>query len=102
MPISPIGNVIYANQQAPMVSLVHQNAQMQTQLQSFFAQELFKEREDQVQAVAEAKDSDAVDPDRHFEGQEFAHEERKEKKEKPHEEPIKEHHSSLYLLDVKV
>lgn len=101
MAVSPVGGMIYTNQQAPAVSLMHQNVQMRSELQSFFAQELFKEKELEVQAVAEAKDSDAVEADREFLGEGEAQE--REKKEKEERQPTKSEHSGgLHILDIKV
>ena len=101
MAISPVGGVIYANQQmagiAGEVGAVHNRFELQTLAAAALASEQKKE----VQEVRPAEENKAVDPNREHTKEQAEQEERRSSDEE-HPEPEETPAKTLHLLDVKV
>lgn len=64
MAVTPLGNVIYTNQNTPVASSVQQANQQRLDFQNVIASELAKDEEDKVQETAPPEEPHALDPDR--------------------------------------
>ena len=101
MAISPVGGVIYANQQMAGIAAEVGAVQNRFELQSLAAAALANEQKREVQEVRPAEEIQRIDPDREHQREQADQEERRASdEEQPHKEetPVK----SLHLLDVKV
>ena len=101
MAISPVGGVIYANQQMAGIAGEVGAIQNRLELQALAAQALSKEQKKAVQEVRPTEENKAVDSNREHTKEQAEQEERRSSDEEhpPNEEvPVK----SLHLLDVKV
>ncbi|MDD4854354.1 MAG: hypothetical protein PHQ22_06905 [Sulfuricurvum sp.] len=101
MAISPVGGVIYANQQMAGIAGEVGAVQNRFELQALAAQALSREQKKEVQEVRPAEETKNVDPNREHTKEQAEQEERRSSdKEHPQNEetPVK----SLHLLDVKV
>ncbi|PIE74053.1 MAG: hypothetical protein CSA19_01635 [Deltaproteobacteria bacterium] len=67
MAVTPLGNIIYANQNTPAVSSVQQANQQRLDFQNVLAHELAKEEEDEIQESAPPEEPHKLDPDRKHE-----------------------------------
>ncbi len=101
MAISPVGGVIYANQQmagiAGEVGAVHNRFE----LQALAAQALAQAQKKEVQEVRPAEETKNVDPNREHTKEQAEQEERRSKDEE-HSKNEEAPQKSLHLLDVKV
>ena len=107
MAISPLGGVIYTNQNTPVVSHAHQLEQGKALLQNYVAAEIEKEKEARIEETRPAEEISAIKPDEEHEkdkhDQEQENEEEQEKKLKQRDEEQRLRPSSQHsLLDVKV
>lgn len=101
MSISPVGGVIYANQQMAGIAAEVGAANNRTELQALAAQNLAQIQKREVQEVRPTEENQNVDPDREHQREQADQEERRASEEFPDEE---EHipPKSLHILDVKV
>ena len=101
MAISPVGNVIFVNQQTVSASSIQGNQNTRFDLQNVAAQSAVNEKEQEIQEVRPTEENHEVDPDREHQREEKDQEQkRSEKKEGDSEEEKGE--ESLYRLDIKV
>jgi hydroxylamine reductase (hybrid-cluster protein) len=101
MGISPVGGVIYANQQMAGIASEVGAANNRLELQALAAAAVASEQKKEIQEVRPAEENQNVDADREHNKEQAEQEERRASKEEhaPKEEvSIK----SLHLLDVKV
>ena len=101
MAISPVGGVIYANQQMAGIAAEVGAVQNRFELQALAAQALSREQKKEVQEVRPAEETKGVDPNREHTKEQAEQEERRSSDEehpKNEEAPAK----SFHLLDVKV
>lgn len=101
MAISPVGGVIYANQQMAGIAGEVGAVQNRFELQALAAQALSRDQKKEVQEVRPAEETKNVDPNREHTKEQAEQEERRSSDEehpKKEEMPVK----SLHLLDVKV
>lgn len=101
MAISPVGGVIYANQQMAGVAAEVGAANNRFELQALAAQALSQNQKKEVQEIRPTEENENVDPDREHQREQAEQEERRASEEFPDEEeniPKK----PLHILDVKV
>lgn len=101
MSITPVGGVIYANQQMAGIAAEVGAQQNRTELQALAAQTLASAQKKAIQEVRPAEENQNVDPDREHQREQADQEERRASEEFPDEE---EHipKKSSHLLDIKV
>ncbi|HEX5710258.1 MAG TPA: hypothetical protein VFX68_02845 [Sulfuricurvum sp.] len=101
MAISPVGGVIYANQQMAGIAAEVGAVQNRFELQSLAAAAQANAQKKEVQEVRPAEEIQRVDSNREHTKEQAEQEERRSSEEEhPHKEetPVK----SLHILDVKV
>ncbi|MDR3347574.1 MAG: hypothetical protein LBN32_03070 [Helicobacteraceae bacterium] len=98
MSVTPIGGVIYANQNTPAVSQVQQQAQGRMDFQNMMTAQVAEGDHTLVEQTRPAEESADVNPDREHERQEADEREAKRKKKL---EAAREK-SEERLLDIKV
>jgi len=101
MAISPVGGVIYANQQMSGIAAEVGAVQNRFELQAIAAQALARDQKKEVQEVRPTEENKGVDPNREHTKEQAEQEERRSSDEEhPQSEelPVK----SLHILDVKV
>jgi hypothetical protein len=101
MAISPLGNVILTNQNAPVASLAQQQVQGRIDFQNMIASEISQEKKEEIERTRPTEASAEVDPDREHQRQE-ADEREKQRPKKGAREEEPEFIESIHLLDVKV
>ncbi|MDR2639160.1 MAG: hypothetical protein LBC09_04920 [Helicobacteraceae bacterium] len=100
MSITPIGGVIYANQNAPAVSQVQQQAQSRTDFQAAVSGALAQEQRSAIEATRPAEANAEINPDREHEKEEEDEKERARKKRAAL--PEKDAMIPSRLLDIRV
>ncbi len=106
MAISPVGGVIYANQNMQVPASKQIDFQNRLDLQNVVAAELIKEKEKEVEEIRPTEESYKIDPENEHE-KEKSEEESGEKEEEAKfankiEKKIKKDSKSTHLLDIKV
>lgn len=104
MPISPVGNVIYTNQNTPVASQVQQNQQQRIDFQNSLAAEFHKDEKDKIQETNPVEENHKIDPDREHQKHEKDDEEREEtdlKGQKKKEIDPEPEPNRTRLLDIK-
>ncbi|MDP3586468.1 MAG: hypothetical protein Q8R58_00270 [Sulfuricurvum sp.] len=101
MAISPVGGVIYANQQMAGIAAEVGAVQNRFELQAIAAQALARDQKKEVQEVRPTEENKGVDPNREHTKEQAEQEERRSSDEEhpQNEEPTVK---SLHILDVKV
>jgi len=101
MAISPVGGVIYANQQMAGIASEVGAVQNRFELQALAAAALANEQKKEVQEVRPAEETKNINPNREHTKEQAEQEERRSSDEEhpDHEEPPVK---PLHLLDVKV
>lgn len=107
MAITPIGNMVYVNQNAPTASVAQSQHMAKSEGQAFAAIQAFQDREKEVEEVRPTEESFKVDPDREHErerNEQELKEQEKEKKAKKKDDEEEEDQSPIKLghLDIKV
>jgi len=101
MAISPLGNIVFINQNTQVVASKATDQLNRYEVQNFMSAEAMKEKEKVVAEVRPAEESHGIDPDREQnqpqEEQEKEHKESKKEEEGPHSDT-----PNLHILDVKV
>lgn len=107
MAISPLGGVIYTNQNTPVVSHAHQLEQGKQLLQNYVAAEIEKEKELQIEETRPAEETSKIKPDeehekdKHDQEQENEEEQEEKLKKRDEEQRLRPVNTSS-LLDIKV
>jgi hypothetical protein len=101
MAISPLGNIVYVNQNMNFTAAKITNQLNRYELQNFMTAEMIKDKEKEVVEVRPAEEGHEVNPDRDH-NKEQAEEKEKEKKEFQEEEGPHSDTPNLHILDVKV
>jgi hypothetical protein len=106
MGISPIGGVIYANQNMQVPAAKQIDFQSKLDLQNVMAAELLNEKEKEVEEVRPTEETYKIDPEHEHErekkDEESGEKENEEKLMSKAEKQIKEKKQSTHLLDIKV
>lgn len=101
MAVSPLGNVVYVNQNMQTSTIQHANAQQRLDFQAMVNLEEMDEKLEEIEAVRPTEESEALDSDREKEKEEFKERE-EEDQESPSEESPEEERISVHILDIKV
>jgi hypothetical protein len=101
MSITPVGGVIYANQQMAGIAAEVGAVQNRFELQALAAAALANEQKKEVQEVRPTEETQGVDPNREHTKEQAEQEERRSSDE-DHSEHKETPPKSLHLLDVKV
>ncbi len=101
MSITPVGGVIYANQQMAGIAAEVGAVQNRFELQSLAAAAVAGEQKKEVQEVRPAEEVQRIDPNREH-AKEQAEQEERRPSEEEHPEKEEAPRKSLHLLDVKV
>jgi len=99
--ISPVGGVIYANQQMAGIAGEVGAVQNRFELQAIAAQALAQAQKKEVQEVRPTEENQSVDPNREHTKEQAEQEERRSSDEE-HPQNEEKPPKSLHLLDVKV
>lgn len=102
MPVSPLGNVIYVNQNMQVASQTQAQHQGKMDFQTALNIQQFQDKEKIVEEVRPLEENQAIDPDKeHEKDQEEQERERTEfdEKDDDSEETPKE---SAHILDIKI
>lgn len=106
MGISPLGGVIYANQNMQVPAAKQIDFQSKLDLQNVMAAELLNEKEKEVEEVRPTEESYKIDPENEHErekkDEESGEKENEEKLMNKVEKKIKDKKQSTHLLDIKV
>ena len=101
MAISPLGNIVYVNQNMNFTAAKITNQLNRYDLQSFMTAEMMNEKEKTVMEVRPTEEGHEINPDRDH-NKEQPEKEEKEKKEFQEEEGPHSDTPNLHILDVKV
>lgn len=100
MAVSPIGNVIYTNQNSPVASHAQQQAQGRIDFQNMMTSELAQEKKLEIEKTRPTEESSKLNPDR--EHQRDEEREREENQKEARAERVQEPEPPKRLLDIKV
>ena len=100
MSISPVGNVVYVNQQTANVTPLQGNQNTRFDLQNVMAQQILNDKEQEVQEVRPTEQNQEVDPDREHQKEKEEQQTRKELDKKNDEE--EQNPYEVHSLDVVV
>lgn len=100
MAVSPIGNVIYANQSSPVASHAQQQAQGRIDFQNMMTSELAQEKKLEIERTRPAEESSKLDPDR--EHQRDREDQKEENQKEARSARENEPEPFPRLLDIKV
>ncbi len=99
MAVSPLGNITYINQNMQSSSIQHANAQQRMDFQALVNLQEMDEKQQEIEEVRPAEETDALNEDREKEKEEFhSQEQEEEAQESEQEEEVK---SSSHILDIK-
>jgi len=70
MSISPVGNVVYVNQQTASITPLQGNQNTRFDLQNVMAQQIVNDKEKEIQEVRPTEQNEEVDPDREHQKEE--------------------------------
>lgn len=100
MAVSPVGGVIYANQNSPIASQAQQQAQGRIDFQNMMTSELAQDKKLEIESTRPAEESSKLNPDRENQRD---REDAREKNQKEARTPIEqEPELPPRLLDIKV
>lgn len=101
MAISPLGNIVYINQNMNVAAAKVTSQLNRYELQTFMTAEMLREKEAKVAEVRPTEEGHGIDPDReHYEDDREP--EKKDKKEQQEDEGPHSDTPNLHILDVKV
>lgn len=101
MAVSPLGNIVYVNQNMNFTAAKITNQLNRYELQNFMTAEMLKSKEVEVTKVRPAEEGHGINPDRDT-NQEQPEQEKKDKKEYQGEKGPHSDTPNLHILDVKV
>ncbi|MGP1561946.1 MAG: hypothetical protein ACTTIC_07665 [Helicobacteraceae bacterium] len=98
MAVTPVGNIIYTNQNAPVASNIQQAQQQRLDFQNSLATEFYKDEIDKIKETNPPEELHKADPDSHQDASQDEQHKRARKKQTPKEPEPKQ----LSLLDIRV
>lgn len=100
--VSPIGNMIYLNQNMPVQAQQTSAQQVRFDMQAMTAMDDFVEKEKVVEEVRPAEEIHTIDPDQEHEKKKNSQQEQEEKKKEDEGEGEADEHPKRGLLDISV
>lgn len=100
MPVSPIGNQLYVNQNMGVASQTQAQHQGKVDFQNVLNLQEFQNKEKEVEEVRPTEESDKIDPDREHEKQEAEQHQKENKEKEAHKDSTTA--PSEHLLDIKI
>lgn len=109
MSISPLGNIHFINQNAPVASAVNANTQARFDLQNAMAAELANEKNEEVAELRPAEETYKIDPEHEHERQKREQEQSSSDNDKSSQndqsltdENLAEIDNEIHHLDIKI
>lgn len=100
MPVSPIGNQLYVNQNVGVAAQTQAQHQGKIDFQNVLNLQEFQNKEKEVEEVRPTEESDKLDPDKEHERQEAEQHQKEREKREADEDSAAIH--STHLLDIKI
>lgn len=100
MAIGPLGNMIFINQNMHVPASQQTDQLNRYEIQNFFANEILKDKDKEVQDVRPTEENHEINPDREKHNQEEAKED--QKKREPDSDGPPSDTPNIHLLDIKV
>lgn len=97
MAVSPIGSVVYTNQNSPVASHAQQQAQARVDFQNAMTSELAQDKKLEIERTRPTEEASKLDPDREHQRDQSRREQEKTPKNAKDEEP----EPFPRLLDIK-
>lgn len=88
--VTPLGNIIHTNQNAPAAAHVQQQVQSRADFANMIAGELALEKEEEIREIRPTEESGKVNPEEEHERQKKEQEQEREKRKKREEEKEEE------------
>lgn len=105
MPVSPIGNLHFINQNAPVVSSTHANNQARIDLQNAMTTEIASEKKDEIAELRPTEEIYKIDPQNEHEKQKNSQQNGSNDNDKSafeNKDDSEEKDGAIHHLDIKI